>query len=213
MREELESWFFFYLEPRERMRTPTPVKEVHHIGLMGEELDAFLNTLRALDERQFRALENALHMVIPSVTGIDVSVNNSGEIELRLMEGDTPISARLVSDGTLRVLGLLALSGAKEAPTLLGFEEPENGIYQRRLRLIASLLKTRASSGTQVIVTTHSPLLTDLIPHESLYVCRKPHGRTIIEPFSEWELLGEVPDDEEEDLTVSERIQRGDFDV
>src|SRR6185436_14242008 len=32
MRQELASWFFFYLEPRERMRSPTPVKEVRHIG-------------------------------------------------------------------------------------------------------------------------------------------------------------------------------------
>ena len=44
MREELASWYFFYLEPRERMRFPTPVKEVRHIGLMGEELATFLNT-------------------------------------------------------------------------------------------------------------------------------------------------------------------------
>lgn len=42
-RRELESWLFFYLEPRERMRIPTPVKEVRHIGLMGEEIAAFLN--------------------------------------------------------------------------------------------------------------------------------------------------------------------------
>ncbi len=76
MREELASQYFFYLEPRERMRFPTPVKEVRHIGLMGEELAAFLNTLHALDERQFKAVEKALHMLIPSFTGIDVSVNN-----------------------------------------------------------------------------------------------------------------------------------------
>ena len=51
LRQELASWFFFYFEPRERMRAANPVKEVRHIGLMGEELAAFLNTLRALDER------------------------------------------------------------------------------------------------------------------------------------------------------------------
>jgi len=215
MREELANWFFYYLEPRERMRIPDFVKEVRHIGLMGEELAAFLNTLQAIDEKQFKAVENALHMIIPSITAIDVSVNNSGDVELSLLEGNIPIPIDVVSDGTLRILGLLALGGAKEPPALLGIEEPENGIHQRRLRLIASLLKNRSSSGTQVIVTTHSPLLVDLIPHECLYVCRKPQGGTVIEPLANWELLDvdKAVDDEDEDLTVSERIQRGDFDV
>ena len=31
-RRELESWLFFYFEPRERMRAANPVKEVRHIG-------------------------------------------------------------------------------------------------------------------------------------------------------------------------------------
>jgi len=30
MRQELERWFLFYFEPRERMRIPNPVKEVRH---------------------------------------------------------------------------------------------------------------------------------------------------------------------------------------
>ncbi len=213
LRQELANWFFYYLEPRERMRASTPLKEVRHIGMMGEELPAFLNTLRALDQAQFKAVENALHMIIPSITGIDIDVNNSGEVVLRLLEGNTQIPTSVLSEGTLRILGLLALGGVKEPPGLIGFEEPENGIHQRRLRLIASLLKNLASGDTQVIVTTHSPLLVDLIPHESLYVCRKPQGSTVIEPFSDWELLEKAMDDEEEDLSVSERIQRGDFDV
>lgn len=222
MRMELASWFFFYFEPRERMRAPNPVREVRHIGLMGEELAAFLNTLRALDERQFRAVEQALHMIIPSITGIDVGVNSLGEVELRLIEGTTPIPARVLSEGTLRVLGLLALSGAKEPPSLVGFEEPENGIHPRRIQLIAELLRTRAASGdSQVIVTTHSPLLPDLIPDTNLYICRKRHGRTSLDRFLSTfgGPLGRQPDidhalnDDDEPLTASERIMRGDFDA
>ena len=185
LRQEFESWLSFYFEPRERMRAANPVKEVHHIGLRGEELAAFLNTLRALNERQFRAVEKALHMVIPSITGIDVEVNNLGEVELRLREGNTLIPARVVSEGTLRILGLLALAGATEPPALIGLEEPENGVHPRRLQLIAELLQTRAELGeTQMIVTTHSPLLVDLIPQAFLYVCRKGEKGTQIEPFT-----------------------------
>lgn len=222
MRRELESWFFFYFEPRERMRAAGPVKEVRHIGLMGEELAAFLNTLRVLDPPQFKAVEKALHTILPNVEGIDVEVNDLGEVELRLRENGVSIPARLLSEGTLRVLGLLALSGAKEQPSLIGFEEPENGIHPRRIQLVAELLKTRALLGeTQYIVTTHSPLLPDLMPDESLFVCKRSgSGETTIEPFSVWGPLGKrtkvdksLMEEGEAGLTVSERMLRGDFDA
>lgn len=218
MRTELMSWNFFYLEPRERMRERTPLREVQHIGLMGEDIAAYLYTLSKVDEPQFRAVERTLRMMIPSINGIETSVNNSGEVELNLIEGSTPIPSRVLSEGTLRILGLLALSGAKEPPSLLGFEEPENGIQPGRLRLVSSILETRAYLDTQVIVTTHSPTLIDIVPRNSLYVCRKKNGRTSIEPFANWEYpaIDKASEDEEDDLpesTVSERLLRGDFDA
>jgi predicted ATPase len=219
MRQELASWLFFYFEPRERMRKATSVKEVRHIGQMGEELASFLNTLKALDEPQFRAIEKALRMIIPSASGISVDVNDLGEVELRLIEAGVPIPARVLSEGTLRVLGLLALGGAKEPPALLGFEEPENGVHPRRIRLIAELLKTRVATGdTQLIVTTHSPVLLDLMPMDSLYVFRKRDGQTEVKPFEVWGPIGRrveteiALDAEEEALPVSQRVLRGDLD-
>jgi len=222
IKQELSRYSFFYFEPRERMRAPNPVKEVRHIGLMGDELAGFLNTLRALDPRQFRAVEKALSLIIPSVTGIDVDVNSMGEVDLWIKEGELRVPARVVSEGTLRILGLLALSGAKEPPALLGFEEPENGIHPRRVKLIAETLKSRAATGdSQLIVTTHSPLLLDLIPDKSLFVCRKLDGRTELTPFItfgpiDWARRGrreEMDEALDEPLKASERILRGDFDA
>lgn len=106
-------------------------------------------------------------------------------MELRLREVGIPVPTRVLSEGTLRILGMLALTGAKEPPSLVGFEEPENGIHPRRIQLIAELLKTRVGIGdTQYIVTTHSPILPDLVPDESLFVTRKSDRETSTEPFS-----------------------------
>ena len=222
-RRELESWLFFYFEPRERMRAANPVREVRHIGPMGEELAAFLRTLQALEPRQFAALEKALRVVMPNIEGIEVDVSDLGEVELRLRENGVAIPARVLSEGTLRVLGLLALSGIGEGPALVGFEEPENGVHPRRIQLIAELLKTQKILGaTQYIVTTHSPVLPDLLPDDSLLAVRRTGRRTRIDPFSAWGPLGyrkrrknirRALDDGEEALPVSQRILRGDFDA
>lgn len=220
-RQELAGWFCFYFEPRERMRVANPVKEVRHIGLMGEELAAFLNTLQALEPAQFRAVEKALHTLIPRITGIEVEPNLVGEVELRLREDGIPMPARLVSEGTLRMLGLLAVGGAKQPPTLVALEEPENGVHPRRIELIARFLETRAGVGaTQFVVTTHSPILPDLLPDEALFLCRRRDGRTEIAPFQEEngdlfraaQIREGLGDPGESAITVSERILRGDFD-
>ena len=221
MQRELANWLTFYLEPRGQMRLPNPVKAVHDIGSMGEDLAAFLNTLQALNKRQFESIEKSLRTMIPSITGIEVSVNELGEVELDLREGEKRISARILSEGTLRILGLLALVAAKESPALIGFEEPENGIHPRRIRRISQFLETRMTlEDIQFIVTTHSSLLPDLVPPESLYVCRKVSGNTEIEPFNMmhvgplWKKSEiEVALEDEDALSPSERILRGDFDA
>lgn len=216
MRQEFANWFFHYFEPHTQMRITTPVKEARHIGLMGEDLSAFFNTLCVLDERQFKGLEKALHVMIPSMTGIDVQINSHGEIELSIKEGDKIVSTRVLSDGTMRILSLLTLSGVKESPSLIGLEEPENGIYPDRMSLIGLLLESRANAGEQMIVTTHSPVLLDLIAKESLFICRKQNGCTQIMPLS---VLGLPDKDNSQDgeidfipeLTISDRVIRGYF--
>ena len=81
------------------------------------------------------------------------------------------------------------------------------------------ILESRAESGnTQLIVTTHSPILPDHIPDESLFVCQKKSNGTSIEPFSSWGPLVRRSDidtaleDGIEPLPVSQRMLRGDFD-
>ena len=220
MQEELARWATFYFEPRERMRVSTPVTEVHHIGLMGENLAALLNTLQALNEQQFRYLEKELEAVIPAITGIDVSVNSVGDVELNLQEGEKLVSSRVVSEGTLRALGLLALRDVKGETTLVGLEEPENGIHPRRISLVAEILDNRRlMEDTQFIVTTHSPLLLEFIRPEFFYVCRQVDGVTVIEPFitrmkSLWPKLDikEALEDLDE-MSIPRRMLRGDLHV
>lgn len=220
LRQELAGWFCFYFEPRERMRATNPVKEVRHIGLMGEDLAAFLNTLKTLEPRQFHALELAVRTLIPRIQAIDVQPNKLGEVELNLIEDGVPMPARLVSEGTLRMLGLLAVGGAKEPPTLVAFEEPENGVHPRRLQLITRFLETKTDLGrTQFLVTTHSPRLVDLLPDAALFISSRQAGRTVIRPFvadgplfRDLQVKEGLADQAEEPVSVSDRILRGDFD-
>jgi predicted ATPase len=219
-KRELEGWRFFYFEPRVQMRQTAPTaKEAHHIGPMGEDLATFVHGLK-IDPgkvKKFESLRRAIKLLIPSITGLDTQVDKkTGEIELSIMEGGRPISSRLMSEGTLRLLGLLTIAGDRDNATVICFEEPENGVHPRKIREIAEFLKNTASKNIQVLVTTHSPVLPDNIPSASLYICRRRDGSTEITRFADSGLfkLADIEDalDDEAPLP-SELIMRGDIDA
>ncbi|MCL4396687.1 MAG: ATP-binding protein [Chloroflexi bacterium] len=94
-------------------------------------------------------------------------------------------TARVLSDGTLRFLALLALAYAPQPPGLVCFEEPENGVHPGRLPFIVDTLRGITERGedgarrSQVIVNSHSPYLVDLlVPSEMLTATVTRSGRT-----------------------------------
>ena len=92
----------------------------------------------------------------------------------------TAFSAISLSDGTLRLLCLLAVLLDPDPGPLVCIEEPEVGMHPDAIRLIANLL-AEASARTQLVVTTHSPALVDALTDqpESVVVCeRDPDGTT-----------------------------------
>ena len=123
---------------------------------------------------------------MPNVDGIETDVNDLGEVELRLNEKGVATPARLLSDGTLRMLGLLALTAVDEPPALVGFEEPETGVHPRRIPMIAQLLESRSRlySGlhSQYVVTTHDPFLPDLVSNRSLFVVQRTRAHQRPDP-------------------------------
>ena len=88
------------------------------------------------------------------------------------MSGMLPASR--LSDGTIRFIALLAILCHPNPPPLICIEEPEIAMHPDSQDLVVQLLK-RASERTQLIVTTHSPWLIDLLSAEpdSVIVCER----------------------------------------
>lgn len=114
------------------------------------------------------------------------------------------MSSRIVSEGTLRVLALCALSVNPWNGNLLAIEEPENGVHPRRVELIAKMLTSLAlDQRRQVVVSTHSPLFCDAVLKEArsrstdsvgLFNVRRDGGGSTVEPF---QIHGPLFDDPE----------------
>ena len=197
------------------MRKDSDLKEVESLGPSGGDLAAFYNTLERKNPKQFEALKRSIHQVLPSIDKVHVEKTDQGLLRLSIEENGVPFSARVVSEGTLRVLGLLAIANSLSPLSVVGYEEPENGVHPRRMKLIADIINMASQSGegTQFIINTHSPILPEyFIDTGSILSCRRENLSTVFKP-----LYGGVfikPNIEralEEGSSYAERVVRGDF--
>lgn len=197
------------------MRREVPPGEVFNLRRDGANLAAFFKTLQTYNSRQFDALKRSLDMLLPGMGDLRLETLPEGLLQLRINEEGTSFPARLISEGTLRILGLLAITNPMASSTVVGYEEPENGVHPRRLKMIAELLSNAASERMQILVNTHSPILPEYFEDESLVICRRRGRHTEFQPFTSMGPLMRRQDIEDafEETPLSERIIRGDFDA
>jgi predicted ATPase len=88
------------------------------------------------------------------------------------------ISATFLSDGTLRLMCLLAALYDPNPPALLCIDEPEVGLHPDMLRLLAAVIQ-KASERMQIIISTHSTdLLSFLDAPDKVIICESENGRS-----------------------------------
>jgi len=183
LREELSAMSFYYLEPSV-MREESAFKESLTLGLNGSELASFYNTLRNKEPQRFKALVKTLQTLVPTLEDMDVRVTEQGRLLLRIKEGGEWFTSRVISEGTLRLLALLAITNSLKPLSLVGYEEPENGVHPRRLKQVAGIfeLVLRSEDTPQFIINTHSPEFLDYFQYgKSTYLiyCTKGSGGTV----------------------------------
>jgi AAA domain, putative AbiEii toxin, Type IV TA system/AAA ATPase domain len=86
------------------------------------------------------------------------------------MDGADAIPADLVSEGTLLVLGLLAVLYGPTRPKLLLLDDLDRGLHPRAQETVLKLLRKflEVNPDTQILATTHSPYLLDHLKGEEV---------------------------------------------
>ena len=140
-------------------------------------------------------IEEYLSVVVPGIHTVDVKGFGPKEtLEFRQdVAGDTHrwrFLANNMSDGTLRVLGILVAlfqgDDAQKSVTLVGIEEPETALHPGAVAVLLDGLRD-AANRTQVIITTHSPELLDdkHLDVNSILAVEAHDGDTVIAPVDE----------------------------
>ncbi|MFI5454359.1 MAG: AAA family ATPase, partial [Isosphaerales bacterium] len=183
-KETVRRWQFLALEPdrmgapsRQRMSGGPPM-----LNRDGSNLGQYLLSLREASVEAFNDLLDALRFVLPYARDVQMSITQEIErrVYLEMTEEKLKIPGWLLSTGTLRILALLACLRHPDPPLLLVVEEIENGLDPRTIHLLVEEFRAAiAAKKTQIVVTTHSPYLLDLLDLSHVIVVERVEGELV----------------------------------
>ncbi|MEX1363141.1 MAG: AAA family ATPase [Nannocystaceae bacterium] len=164
----LERVRFVDIQPdrmRELSRSGPPLRDD------GANFSGVLHALSRDPETRKTFIEWVAELCAPELSDLDfIEVEELGDVMAVLIERDgRRISARSMSDGTLKFLGILTAVYTAEEDSIVCFEELGAGLHPARVRLLMELLETvHRERGVQTIATTHSPSLLRWLDDERL---------------------------------------------
>ncbi len=173
------------------LRTPQKASNDRRLAAGGENLTSIFKALtRSRRRGSLRAraeMLDALKQVLPMLDSIRIqSLGGLMVPVFRVREPDGRIhdfNVSQISDGTLRVLGLLTALYQPFRPDVLAMEEPEQTIHPGVLAVLADAVKEVSGTG-QVLLTTHSPELVDRFDPENVMAVDLEGTVTRVGPIS-----------------------------
>lgn len=179
----LRQFLFLRLNP-ETIGSLQPLKRSGgrvQLSADGSNVAEYLIDLRERSPSAFDSVIQAVRFVLPYAADVEPRIVDAGVIRrgyVQLLEGAYEIPGWLMSWGSLRVLPLIATLLDPDPPPVVFVEELENGLDPRTVGLLVDLMRDATASGrTQVIATTHSPYLLDLLGLDDVLLCeRTPKG-------------------------------------
>lgn len=152
----------------------------------GENWASVLKSLRKTSKgkQSFERIMEMMQVVVPSLK--EVNVKSVGGFLVPQFRFSDDINAKAhdfdpvqLSDGTLRVFGILLSLYQNPPPPFLAIEEPEQTIHPAMLAVLAEAFR-EVSEQTQIFVTSHSPHFVDYFDPDEIRVVFMKQGKTHI---------------------------------
>ncbi|HDR9074698.1 AAA family ATPase [Burkholderia vietnamiensis] len=161
-------------------RTPGAPSPLPKLTSYGQNLATLVDWLQRHHPSQWNKVESSMQEIIPGLQSIKVEFSTNNLLTLSFLEegSSRPWSSQDVSDGTIQTLAILCCLSDPRV-NLLFLEEPENSVHPWIVRQLAKQFKSH-SEKTQTILTTHSPVILNVVTPDCVWICHKEQGETIL---------------------------------
>lgn len=206
VRRSLRSSYIFDPQPK-AMREYARAESSPQLLRGGANLSAVLFAMRDGDEDRQAALERITNTIreIPEEPFAEIGFAETplGDVmagfvpEGRKGKGDRRlIDARLLSDGTLRMLAIITALETVPEFSCIVIEEFDNGLHPSRAKLLVrTLAETASRRRLNVLVTTHNPAFMDALDEsqmDSVLICHgdQPRGGSQVTRLGDMDIAG-----------------------
>jgi len=171
--EGLANYNYFNTSPKSLIRQPSIFGTEEKLLPTGENLNAIIQKLKNQYSLEYEKIENLLRDINPQFKDITFNLFGSKSyLLLREKRLANAISIEHLSNGTLNYLLLLAIFFNPKRGKVVCIDEPETSLHPDMINTIADAIK-EASSGTQLFIATHSPLLLNAFELDDLLIFEK----------------------------------------
>jgi predicted ATPase len=194
IRRFVESWQFLSMNTF-LMGEPYPQKKTGGaitLNKDGRNIAEYLLAIRYKNVNVYNGILETMQYVLPYTKDLQPQITSELEkmVYLQLTEQDFKLPGWMLSTGTLKILALLAVFRNPVPSPLIVIEEIENGLDPRTINLIISEIREFVKGKkSQVIVTTHSPYLLDLLHLSQVVFVERVNENVVFKrPFDDVEL-------------------------
>jgi predicted ATPase len=192
VKQHLSSWRLYHFHDTSVLspiKKTSDVNDNRFLRSDASNLAAFLYFLKTQHHSNYQLIRMTVQRVAPFFEDFVLEPSSLNTDKIRLewknKSSDAYFDAASLSDGTLRFIALstLFLQPAKYMPSVVLVDEPELGLHPYAITMLASLIK-QASTQTQVILSTQSPMLLDHFEPEDVLVADLVDGGTQLRRLS-----------------------------
>ena len=189
VRSHLDRWRVYHFHDTSSSSPLKKFADVHDNRLLrpdGSNLAAVLYYLRKQHDATYELVRRTVQLVTPFFDDfyLEPMLENEEKIrmEWRHKNSDVCFHAASLSDGSLRFIALatLLLQPQSLRPSIILLDEPELGLHPYAITILAALIK-QASTETQIVLATQSPLLIDHLQPEDVLVANRVKDSTRFE--------------------------------
>jgi predicted ATPase len=150
----------------------------------GTRIAGLYDAIQNSNPAAFSRITDDVRRLFPTVKGLRLrnSSSSTKALEVVLTSG-VRVGAQLMSEGLLYYLAFAAIPYVDRAAIWL-IEEPENGLHPTRIKEVMAIFR-EISRSTQVLMSTHSPLVVNELEPQEVSVVTRAAGGTRVRAISE----------------------------
>ena len=187
LRDYLQSYKIFHFHDTSKgapLRSSANINDNRYLKTDGSNLPAFLFMLQEKYPKTLRRIELTIRSVMPYFGNFSLAPSLLDERQINLQWSDIEnnekyFDANDLSDGSIRFIALATLLLQPILPKVIIIDEPELGLHPTAIVKLAGMIKSVASRGCQIIVSTQSVnLINNFDAEDIITVDRKDKQST-----------------------------------